>query len=118
MAVENIGHILDRAIIHFYAGGGLMISILIALEWARRKLAWFPRPRAYMFYILPCLLCLMWIGMYEAGNVANGQSLFKAWSDFFSWMAGVSLSCWGLHRLAPATWRTKWEIDEHGNRLT
>jgi hypothetical protein len=37
--------------------------------------------------------------MREAYDVSQGQPLIKAFTDYASWMIGVSLSIWGLYRI-------------------
>jgi hypothetical protein len=85
-------HILERAIIHIFSATSAYLLAWFTLQWALRKWpVWTP-------IVLPAILACAIIGNREAFDVANGQPLIKVFTDAVSWIIGMGLAIWGLHR--------------------
>ncbi len=85
-------HIIERALTHILMSGSVYLIGFFALHWAMRKNA------KRTMQILPGLLCAALIGWREAYDVAQGQPLLKAYTDYASWLIGMALAIWGLAR--------------------
>lgn len=87
----TIGHVLERAIIHLFAGGSVYLLTYLLTDYAQKK--W----RLWKM-VLPALLAVGFIGWREAYDVANGQPFAKAITDWISWGLGLALAIYGLQR--------------------
>lgn len=89
-------HILDRSIIHIFSSAAVYLLAYFGLGYAFRKsVAWTMR-------VLPALVAIGFIGWREAYDVAHGQPLLKAYTDYASWTIGMGLAIWGLQRFIKA----------------
>jgi hypothetical protein len=61
------------------------------LNWLQRKTKWYP-------YIVTGILLFSITATREAWDVAHGQPLIKAFTDYASWIVGAGFSAWGLYR--------------------
>lgn len=92
-------HIITRFLLHFGATGILVPAVTLGLLWLRRRLrtSWLPAE-----YLPNLLLAAAAIGLLpafrEAYDVANGQPLFKAFTDNVSWVGGAALSAFLTYR--------------------
>ena len=93
--------ILDRFVIHFFASTSLVALAFFFIRWIVRKLQsshpvdlmrWFP-------IVLSGLLVFAVSATREAVDVANGQPLIKAFTDYLSWFLGCAASVYAIHRL-------------------
>ena len=97
-------HILDRFVIHLFASGGAVLAVLFTLRYFLRRL-----PTPWLPQTIPAQLVFGAVSIFaaaalrEAWDVAHGQSLAKAFTDYASWAAGCGLAAWGLIRV----WRNK-----------
>lgn len=87
-----IQHILERAIIHIFSALTVYVGLSIVLEWCFRK------HRDWTIKLMPALLGIGFIGWREAYDVANGQPLLKAYTDYVSWAIGMACAIWLIRR--------------------
>lgn len=87
-------HILDRAFIHIFSATAVYLIAFMALRYALRRNA------KWTVKIVPALIAIGFIGWREAYDVAHGQPLIKAYTDYASWTIGMTLAIWGLKRYA------------------
>lgn len=85
-------HIVERAFLHICMGTTVYLGAFFALRWGMRK-----NPVRTMA-VLPALLSIGFIGWREAWDVAHGQPLLKAFTDYASWAGGMALGLWLLYR--------------------
>lgn len=97
-------HIIDRFLIHFFASMGIVTAGLFALRCVQRKTQW-----AWLPHLIQPQLILVSLAVFavsalrEAYDVANGQSLVKAITDYVSWAGGCTVSAWALWRVRTLT---------------
>lgn len=94
-------HILDRALIHFFASAGVVVACLFVLRTVERRTKWPWLPhmlQAQLVFVALCVFC--GAALREAYDVAQGQTLAKAISDYVSWALGCGCSAWALWRVA------------------
>lgn len=92
-------HALDRAIIHFFSSAGICLCAFFALHYVQRKKAWPWLPSLVQPQLLFVAVCVFaGTALREAWDVAQGQSVAKAISDYASWALGCGVSVWGLWR--------------------
>ena len=84
-------HILERAIIHIFAGTTVYLMAYIVLCWCIRKSVWTMR-------IVPALIAVGFIGWREPYDLANGQMLVKVYTDYASWVFSMALALFLLRR--------------------
>ena len=92
-------HALDRALIHFFASAGIVLLSLFVLRFVQKKKAWPWLPvmlQAQLVFVGVCVFAVS--ALREAYDVAQGQSMAKAISDYASWALGCLASIWGLWR--------------------
>lgn len=95
-----IWHILDRAVIHFFSSCGVLLCVVFAIRWAARKWPNPFLPKTYeMLLTVSALLVFAFSTLREAVDVSNGQTLFKAFCDYASWLLGCGVSAFGLYRI-------------------
>jgi hypothetical protein len=96
-----IGHILERALLHFVSSTFLVIASFIALRyWYRtnRKAAlWLGTERASL--VIAALGVFAIAALREPYDVWAGGPVVKSYTDFFSWFTGCAVSAWGVYRL-------------------
>ena len=102
--MNELWHILERAMIHFFSATSLVLVVFMLLRsLARRKAArWLPTSWKASL-VMAALLVFAISTMREAYDVANGQVLVKAFTDYISWCAGCGVAVWGLFRFAKET---------------
>ena len=92
-------HILDRGTIHFFSSMSLVMLAFFAFRVAARKSksAWLPA--AWRQQLVIAAVAIFAVStLREAYDVANGQTVIKAFTDYLSWLAGCGVSAWGLYR--------------------
>lgn len=88
----EIGHVIDRFIIHLFSATGVYLVAYFVTQWAGRKWPdWYDR-------VLPAVVIIGFLGWNELSNVQGGQPYFKAFTDLASWVLGFALGLWGLVR--------------------
>lgn len=94
-------HILERAGIHYASSAMLVLLVFFALRhWQKRNWKvrlWVPYESRHLL-VFSALLVFALSALREPYDVWAGQSLLKAFADFFSWFAGCATSAWGLYR--------------------
>ena len=98
-------HILDRAIIHIFSAMGLVVGAFFGLQSLHRHLksSWLPANVGGRL-LLAAILVFGITATREAVDVANGQPLVKAFTDYASWAIGLALGIWATYRLIWLTW--------------
>jgi hypothetical protein len=100
--MDVILHILDRFQIHFFASPGVMLLVLHALLYIRRKVPesqqWIPVKFNHLM-VLAALLVAMGAFSREAYDVSCGQPLVKAITDYISWLVGQAFGVFAIYRL-------------------
>lgn len=92
-------HALDRAIIHFFSASGVCLLSFFVLHWIQRRKQWPWLPSLVQPQLLFVAVCVFaGTALREAWDVAQGQSFWKACSDYSSWFLGCSAAVWGLWR--------------------
>lgn len=101
-----IAHILERFIIHLFSAMGLVVGTFFGLQSLHRRLksSWLPANIGGRL-LLAGLLVFGLTAMREAWDVANGQPLVKAFTDYASWLIGLGLGIWATYRLIWLDWR-------------
>lgn len=95
-----MAHALDRALIHFFASAGIVLVSLIVLRFVQRKKAWPWLPTGFQAQLVFVAVSVFAVSaLREAFDVAAGQGVAKAVSDYASWAIGCGCSVWGLWRL-------------------
>ncbi len=98
--MSELGHILDRGIIHFFSSAGVLLCCFCVLRFVHRKKQWAWLPGEFRAQLLFAAICVFaGSALREAFDVAGGQSLAKAVTDYLSWFLGCGVSTWGLWRL-------------------
>ncbi len=87
-----ISLILERGFLHIFMACSFYLIAFFALHCAMKR--WPKRT----LQIVPALLAAGFIGWREAYDVAHGQPLVKAFTDYSSWLIGMALAVWGLQR--------------------
>lgn len=103
--MNELTHIIDRAIIHFTAATSLVLSVAVGLRFLahKTKSRWFPRSM-HQTLVFAALMVFSISTLREAYDVANGQPPFKAVADYFSWLLGTGFGAFGLYRWYYYTW--------------
>lgn len=101
-----LGHIVERFIIHLFSAMGLVVGTFFAFQSIHRRLksSWLPSNIGGRL-LLSGLLVFGITAMREAYDVANGQPLVKAFTDYASWLIGLGLGIWATYRLIWLDWR-------------
>lgn len=99
-------HIIERGLIHLFSAMGLVVGTFFALQTLHRRLknSWLPTNIGGRL-LLSGLLVFGITAMREAWDVANGQPLVKAFTDYASWLIGLALGIWATYRLIWLDWR-------------
>jgi len=93
-------HALGRGISHFFSSAGVVMLTFFVLRWVQRHKQWPWLPaefRAQLVFVAVCVFA--GTALREAWDVAAGQSVAKAVSDYASWALGCTASVWGLWRI-------------------
>jgi hypothetical protein len=92
-------HIIDRFVIHFTAATSLVLMLAIGFRYLSRrsKSAWFPHSM-HQTLVYAAMTVFAMSTLREALDVANGQPLAKAFTDYASWLLGTGFAAWGLYR--------------------
>ena len=102
--MNELMHILDRFVIHFFASMSLVMLMFFALRVTSRKLKSFWLPDNWKQHLLfAAIVVFTFATLREPRDVANGQSVAKAVTDYVSWLAGCGVSAWGLYRFREET---------------
>lgn len=104
-----IGHILERGVIHLFSAMGLVVGVFFGLQSLhRRKLmaGWLPSNVGGRL-VLAGFLVFGLTATREAWDVANGQPIVKALTDYLSWALGLGLGIWATYRLIWLTWEDR-----------
>jgi len=94
-------HAIDRFVVHFFSSAGALLLALFTFRYLCRRLDvdWLPSR-------LPAQIVFVALGVFsfatlrEAWDVAHGQVLAKAITDYVSWGAGLGCSAYGLLQLS------------------
>ena len=108
----DIGHILERAAIHFLSSAGVYLIALWGFWMLEHKVQWWPQLRGWWDLILPALASFLFISMREIFDVNAGGSVVKSVCDWMSWVVGLGVSVWAIYRLTPCLGRILEEIKE------
>ena len=94
--------IIERFLIHFFSSGMLLLAthFLLRAEW--RRLGWVigDKRAAVVFTIICALPTALIPPLREAFDVAAGQPLLKAVTDYVSWFAGAGVASWLAYRIS------------------
>jgi hypothetical protein len=104
--MEELGHLLERFFIHFASATFLVLAVMFALNFIRRKFdtVWLPRsPLAQLLFAAVIVFALA--VLREAYDVATGQQFAKALTDYMSWALGAAVAVVGLYRFAMIVFR-------------
>jgi hypothetical protein len=84
---------------------GLVVGTFFALQALRRHWAkgWLPTNVGGRL-LLSGFIVFGLTATREAVDVANGQPLVKAFTDYASWLIGLGLGIWATYRLIWLTW--------------
>ena len=97
--MSELLHLIDRFTIHFFASMSLLMLAFFAFRTAARKSksAWLPKEwRQHLLFAAIAVFAVS--TLREAWDVGHGQTIVKAFADYFSWLAGCGVSAWGLYR--------------------
>ena len=97
----DIGHILDRAVIHFFSSAGVYLLALWGFWLLERKVRWWPELHGWWEFVMPALASFAIISLREVFDVAAGGHLVKSVCDWLSWVLGLGVSAWAIYRLSP-----------------
>lgn len=93
-------HILERGVIHFFASGSLVLAtFLLYSYWSKRNTKaseWLPNGKSLLAFSALSVFAIA--SLREPIDVALGQTVTKAITDFTSWILGTGVSAWGLYR--------------------
>ncbi len=94
-----MANIIERFLIHVTAATSLVLAVELLLAWIARQ-----RDEAEAWYrrALPGLLVAAVAFTREAYDVSRGQPLLKAFTDYASWIIGVSASVYAIYRIRNA----------------
>jgi len=99
-------HIIERGLIHLFSAMGLLVGTFFALQTLHRRQwskGWLPSNIGGRL-VVACLLVFGVSTMREPWDVAHGQPVVKAATDFASWCIGLGLGAWGTYRLIWLNW--------------
>lgn len=106
-------HIVDRFLIHFFMSAGFLMIAVYGFYWLTR-IRWLPALHGWWAYIVPAMVSFILISFREVFDVANGQLVVKAVTDWASWILGMGVSIFGLFRMTPLLHRVRMEIRTGG----
>lgn len=97
-------NIIERGVIHFFSSFSIVVMVFFALRYGYLKL---PKVRRFFeyqisynhFIVASALLVFAFSTLREAYDVAHGQHLVKAFTDYTSWFLGTGCSAFGIYRL-------------------
>jgi ABC-type Mn2+/Zn2+ transport system permease subunit len=92
-------YIFERFVIHFVSACSLVLMAFFFIAWLARRyrIEWIPGSLESRLAVSAGIVCLL--STYrEAYDVAHGQILFKAFTDYVSWLLGCGCAAWGLYR--------------------
>lgn len=96
--MRELLHILDRFAVHFFASMSLVLLAFFAVRhFTPKARGWLPDEWKEQL-ALAGLLVFAFSTLREAWDVAHGQTLLKAFTDYASWLLGCGGSVWGLYR--------------------
>ena len=101
MEPVTFSHAAERFVIHFFSSAGVWLIALWGFWLLERKVRWWPAPGGWWELILPALLSFVGISFREVFDVAGGQPVAKAVSDWLSWVLGLGAAAWAFYRLIP-----------------
>lgn len=92
-------HVLDRFIVHFFSASSLVMLTFFALRTLDRRIRseWLPDDWKPLLGLAAVTVFAV-ASLREAWDVAQGQALGKALTDYASWLLGCGVSTWGLAR--------------------
>lgn len=90
-------------IYHLLMWGSILLIVTAGWDWIQRK---YRLPdslnlRGWARLIVPLLVVLVFIGLWEALNVSWGDPVYKSFVDFAFNAAGAAGAVWGICRLTP-----------------
>lgn len=88
---------IERAVIHFFSNTALVFGAFWLVRVTQRR---WPK---HLPLGTAALLVFTGAALREAWDVAHGQPLWKAFTDYLSWFLGCAFSAWLLYRAM------KWE---------
>ena len=106
----DIGHILERGVVHFFSSAGVYLIALWGFWLLERKVRWWPELKGWWELILPALVSFLFISFREVWDVNAGGSVVKSVCDWLSWLFGLGVSVWAVYRLFPRLGRILAEI--------
>ena len=98
--MELFAHIVERFIIHFFSGSGVVVLSLTAWAWCERK-KWIRQLPGWWFFIVPVGLACFLIFLREPVDVSAGGWTGKSYIDLVSWFLGCGAGVYGMYRLNP-----------------
>ena len=93
-----IWHILERFFIHVFASASLVLGSTWLIRVVAKKLPRFVPAHWMHQLVLAALLVFAFSTLREAYDVAQGQPLVKAFTDYASWLLGCGGSVWLIYR--------------------
>lgn len=97
--MNELLHIIDRFVIHFTAATSLVLGLAVIFRTAyvRTKSRWLPKSM-HTTLVYAALTLFAASTLREAVDVARGQLLVKAFTDYASWLLCAGFGSWGLYR--------------------
>ena len=95
-------HMLERFVIHFASSGMLVMITYFLLRSLWRRLVWriLEKRQAVVFAVICAVPTAFIPPLREAFDVAAGQPLLKAVTDYISWFAGAGVASWLAYRIS------------------
>jgi hypothetical protein len=96
-----LGEIILRFLLHCIASAFFVLLTYLYAQWEWRQLGWFVRGRraAIVFAVICALPTAFLPPLREALDVAAGQPVLKAVTDYISWFLGSGVASWMVYRL-------------------
>lgn len=102
--MSELLHIVDRALIHFFSAGGLLLWVWFGLRaLGRRKAGWVPGTVTWQL-VLAALLVLLVAVAREPIDVWQGGWVGKSYADMASWVLGLTMAFAIIKRAVRLDW--------------
>ena len=94
-------HILERFQIHVFSSTSLYLLALFGFWGLEIHVSWWPPVPGVWGLIFPAVVVFMAVASREIFDIAKGGWIGKSIIDWFSWAVGLTVSVYGLHKIAP-----------------
>lgn len=94
-------HLVERFLIHFASSAFFILGSWLLSRWGWRKLGWSVTTASQLlaFTIICAMPTALIPPLREAFDVAAGQPLLKAVTDYISWFSGAAVASFFLYTL-------------------